>query len=183
MFVVIKDFPNYSISPEGVVMNNVTGRILKGGLDLDGYHQITLCDKGRRRSCKVHREVCLTFLPNPDNLPVVNHIDGIKTNNNVENLEWCTISHNTKHAYKLGALCQKGEKNNACKHSDERVEEIVNNYDGGSIAAYARGLDVPYAVVYSYIRQLRRKGSTTIREEYTQVSGSAQQSVMADDIV
>lgn len=161
MFVVIKDFPNYSISEDGIVINNRTGRVLKGGLDSDGYLQVTLCDKGRRRSCKVHREVALTFLPNPEDLPVVNHIDGIKLNNVHANLEWCTISHNTKHAYKLGALCQKGENNNSCKYSDELVDSIIKNYDGGNIAEYARKLDVPYAVVYSYLKQLRR-GSTTI---------------------
>lgn len=163
MFVVIKDFPKYSISEEGLVINNRTGRVLKGGLDSDGYRQVTLCDKGRRRNCKIHREVALTFLPNPENFPVVNHKDGVKTNNHFTNLEWCTVSHNTKHAYLIGSLSQKGEKNNACKYSDEIVETVVGGYKGGSIASYARELGLPYSVVYSYVKGLRRS-STTIPE-------------------
>jgi len=161
MFVVIKDFPNYSISEEGVVINNKTGRILKGGLDTDGYHQIILCDKGRRRNCKVHREVAITFIPNPENYPVVNHIDGVKLNNHKDNLEWCTISHNTKHSYKLGFLSQAGEKNNACIYNDDVVDKVINGYNGGSIAAYARELNIPYSVVYSYIKGLRRSSTTS----------------------
>lgn len=167
MFVVIKDFPNYSISEEGIVKNNRTGRILKGGLDLDGYKMVTLCDRGRRRACKVHREVALTFIPNPFSYPVVNHKDGIKTNNHIDNLEWCTVSYNTRHAYSLGLRSQKGEKNNGCKYPDSVVEFVVSNYTGGNIAEYASSLGIPYPAVYAFIKGLRRKGSTTIPEGST----------------
>ena len=166
MFALIQEFPNYSISLKGEVTNTTTGRVLKPSPDTDGYPQVVLCDAPRRKTCKVHRLVCLTFLPNPNKYPVVNHIDGDKTNNNVNNLEWCTISHNTKHAYKLGALCQKGENNNATRFSDQVVERVKEGYDGGNITAYAKELDMPYSVVYSYIKGLRREGSTTIRKEY-----------------
>ena len=160
MFAVIKDFPNYSISTEGVVMNNRTGKILAGARDKDGYRYIILCDKGRRRCCRVHREVALMFIPNPDNLPVLNHKDGVKDNNSVDNLEWCTISYNTAHAYKIGSRSQSGDRNNAAKFSDDVVESVISGYDGGSVAKYARELGMPYAVVYSYVRGLRRSSTT-----------------------
>lgn len=160
MFVVIKDFTNYSISDEGIIINNKTGRILKGGLDQDGYRQVILCNKGLRRNCRIHREVALTFLPNPNNFPVINHIDGIKTNNNLSNLEWCTISHNTKHAYKMNFISQKGERNNSCIYTDEEVKNIINNYKGTNITSYSKELNIPYSVVYSYIKGLRRSSTT-----------------------
>jgi len=160
MFVVIKDFPNYSISNDGEIMNNKTGRVLAGGYDQDGYRQVILCDKGRRRNCKIHREVALTFIPNPNNHPIINHKDGVKSNNKIDNLEWCTISHNTKHAYKLGFLNQKGERNNACANSDAVVKMVVEGYDGGSIAKYAKKLGMNYGSVYAYIKGIRRSSTT-----------------------
>lgn len=73
-----------------------------------GYLRIKLCKLGEKKYYTVHRLVALTFINNPNNLPVINHIDGDKLNNHISNLEWCTISDNTQHAYDTG-LCDEGK--------------------------------------------------------------------------
>ncbi len=70
-----------------------------------GYTNVTLRIGGKTTSCTVHRLVAKAFIPNPQNLPCVNHIDGDKGNNAADNLEWCGYSHNMKHAYDSG--CQR----------------------------------------------------------------------------
>ena len=65
------------------------------------YAMVTLSN-GKQKNCRVHRLVALAFIPNPDGLPEVNHIDGNKENNHVSNLEWCTHSYNNKHAWAIG---------------------------------------------------------------------------------
>lgn len=71
-------------------------------VDNVGYYQTVFRIDGRRKYVRVHRLIAETLVPNPDNLPMVNHIDGDKLNNDPSNLEWCTNSHNTKEAYDSG---------------------------------------------------------------------------------
>ena len=102
---IIKDFPKYRVSDHGDIENITTGKRLKPALKRDGYHSITLFKEGKRHYLRVHRVVAEAFLDNDNSLPVVNHRNGIKTDNRLENLEWCTVSYNTKHAYdELGVI-------------------------------------------------------------------------------
>ena len=71
------------------------GKILKPGLDKYGYPTVTLCKEGKTKTFKVHRLVALAFIPNPDNLPQIDHINAIKYDNRPENLRWCTTQQNT----------------------------------------------------------------------------------------
>lgn len=96
----IKNYPDYEVSSSGDVYSKRTNRILSQG-DSGGYPMVVLCD-GSMHSRKVHRLVAEAFVPNPHNKPEINHIDGCKTNNNVDNLEWCTRSENIKHAFQTG---------------------------------------------------------------------------------
>lgn len=73
--------------------------ILKPSLGQWGYEQVTLRKEGNKKTVRVNRIIAQTFIPNPNNLPQVNHIDGNKTNNCVDNLEWCNASHNMKHCF------------------------------------------------------------------------------------
>ena len=73
--------------------------VLKPSLGQWGYEQVTLRKEGKKKTVRINRIIAQTFIPNPDNLPQVNHIDGNKLNNCVENLEWCTPSQNMKHCF------------------------------------------------------------------------------------
>ena len=78
----------------------------------NGYVYVYLYNNGVYKNVRLHKLVAKTFIPNPNNLPQVNHKDGNKLNNHVKNLEWCTASENIKHAYKLGLMKNQYMKNN-----------------------------------------------------------------------
>lgn len=89
----------YEVSDLGNVKSmdyNHTGqtRVLSECDDGSGYRLVCLCKDGRQKSCKVHRLVAEAFIPNPGNLPQVNHKNEDKTDNRAENLEWCSQSYN-----------------------------------------------------------------------------------------
>lgn len=90
----------YSIDENGMSKNDITGKLLKQKKNKRGYIFYTIYADGKRKDISAHREVARLFIPNPQNLPQVNHIDGDKTNNNVLNLEWISASGNLKHAVK-----------------------------------------------------------------------------------
>lgn len=88
---------------------NIRGRILHLSICPDGYFFCHLCKNGKDKNCKVHRLVAETFIKNPDNYPCINHIDGNKLNNKIENLEWSSYSHNVKEAFRLGLRKPRGK--------------------------------------------------------------------------
>ena len=91
---------HYQIDSNGIVYNTQTQKELTGSIYNTGYKMVRLTINGKRKGYAVHRLVAQTFLDNSKNLPVVNHKDGDKTNNKVENLEWVTQSQNRRHAVK-----------------------------------------------------------------------------------
>lgn len=94
----IADFDNYEVSDLGRVRNKKTKRILRLGKDTGGYVQVKLYNDGIKKSIKVHRLVAGAFIPNPLNLPEVNHLDTNRTNNSVDNLEWCNRQYNVDYS-------------------------------------------------------------------------------------
>lgn len=84
----------YLVSSTGLIKGQ-KGYLLKQALDTRGYKFVTLNNKGTQFHLSMHRAVAQCFIPNPDNLPCVNHKDEDKTNNNVSNLEWCTYKYNS----------------------------------------------------------------------------------------
>ena len=94
----------YYATKEGNILSNRKFNIptvMKPFSDKNGYLRVKLLGK----TCKVHRLVATAFIPNPENKPTVNHINGIKSDNRVDNLEWATYTENTRHAYDTGLKC------------------------------------------------------------------------------
>jgi len=93
-YKIIKGYENYSVSNFGNVKNNKTDRILSQKINNHGYKGLILCKEGIRKYFSVHRLVALMFIDNPDNKPLVDHIDCNKQNNNISNLRWATNQEN-----------------------------------------------------------------------------------------
>lgn len=92
----------YLVSNSGEIKGVKTNKIRKKNINHEGYYFVcvSLGSRDIKTYIKVHRAVAETFLDNPDNLPIINHKDGNKLNNNVDNLEFCTYQYNIQHAIK-----------------------------------------------------------------------------------
>lgn len=137
----------YKVTTDGQVWSERKHDYMRPMVTEKGYLKVELRSNGRRRyKVGVHRLVAEAFIPNPDNLPEVNHKDGIKTNNHVGNLEWCTRSENQKHAYRTGLERRvTGTDHHKSKLTQVEVNYIRNVYTprdpvfgGTSLAALFR---------------------------------------------
>ena len=100
--IQIKDFPAYYIDKNANVYSTLTNKVLNPGIDSKGYKQVNLSKNGKAHTCRVHRLIAMAYIPNVENKPCINHINGDRTDNRLENLEWCTKSENALHAYETG---------------------------------------------------------------------------------
>lgn len=99
---VLEDYPQITIYPDGRIFNNVRQVFHKTPPDTHGYPIVNIRHNGKPKRLYVHRLVAAAFLPNPLGKPYVNHIDRVKSNSFIPNLEWCTMSENRKHDYANG---------------------------------------------------------------------------------
>lgn len=120
----------HAVSNNGTVIHIRRREVIKSSLNHKGYPHVCLENK---KTKTVHRIVAETFIPNPENKPQVNHIDGNKQNNNVDNLEWVTNKENAIHAVRIGlrtesdkkiSLAMSGSKNHRAKLTEAEAKQI-----------------------------------------------------------
>ncbi|MCD8029713.1 MAG: NUMOD4 motif-containing HNH endonuclease [Bacteroides sp.] len=155
----ISGYTDYMVSDRGRVMSlkQRTQRILSAGTDTKGYLFVVLWDRGIYTLHRVHRLVGKAFLPNPDNLPQMNHLNGIRDDNRVENLEWCDAWTNMRHALQYGLLVGK-------PHRCRTVSADGRERHYPSAAALARAEGLAYDKVLRQINHPER-----VRNPYPQI--------------
>lgn len=112
----------YEVSNTGQV-RNYRGKLLRPGLNHNGYLKCVLCKKGKTKTIYIHRLVAQVFIPNPDNLPEVNHKDEVKSNNCVENLEWCNRKYNCNYGCAQDKRVKTNIINGRFKYSGQKSVE------------------------------------------------------------
>ena len=121
----IEGYPNYQVSNMGRVKRLSTGyyrrteKILKPQLQNNGYLHIKLSQKDKTKCILVHRLIAQVFIPNPNNLPQVNHINEDKTDNRVENLEWCDRKYNINYGNGISKRVKTNKENGTYKKIGE----------------------------------------------------------------
>ncbi len=100
--IIVNEYKPFAVTAEGHVYNHVTGNRLKPHIDKYGYFRVTTKYLGKTVNALVHRLVAIAYLSEKFNSPQVNHIDGNKLNNSIDNLEWVTNQQNADHANKYG---------------------------------------------------------------------------------
>lgn len=161
----IEGFEDYHISNLGRVKSfkmDIEGKILNLNMTKQGYYHVILYTNGVEKGMKVHRLVAKAFIPNPENKPQVNHIDGNKSNNLMSNLEWSTVSENQLHALGLGlATSTKGVNHGRSKLTEEQVIDILNK---GKYDTFLK-IGKDYGVSRKTIEQILK------REKWTHIEG------------
>ena len=163
--------PKYSVSNFGRVRNNKTNKILSPR-NLQGYQRVAFYVDGKPTDFRIHRLVAKAFIPNPENKPQVNHINGNKSDNHVNNLEWCTNGENVRHALRTGlidtrniSLAVRGAKHPRAKLSEKQVMEIKKKLKYQTGLSLAKEYNVTPSLI-SLIRNNKKwshiQSSTTI---------------------
>ena len=126
----IKSLDRY-VEPKGKFIK-VKGKILNLNKNNSGYFYLNLCTNNLRKKFLIHRLVAIAFLPNPNKLKCVNHKDENKSNNNVENLEWCDHKYNNNYGSFKSRISQKNSKSVVCLELDKKFKnqkEAANYFD------------------------------------------------------
>lgn len=142
----IKEYEGlYQVSNTGKIRNTKTKHILKPVTQSNGYMKVCLTKNKIQKNKTIHRLVAEAFIPNTNNLPCINHKDEDKTNNNVNNLEWCTQEYNTKYSRQLHPTRDKQTKSVMCIetktiYASINQAEKQTGINGRSISKVCKGI-------------------------------------------
>ena len=151
MWKTVHANPKYEVSDKGEVRLAETKQVLKQRTNRYGYSKVTFNENGIAKSTPtVHRLVAEAFIPNPNNLPCINHKNEDKTDNSVENLEWCTVAYNNRYGNHITA-CAAGRKRAVSAFLNG---ELIKTYPSARDASAE--LNIPWRYIGDAI--YRRKG-------------------------
>ncbi len=168
---------NYEIDVDGNIRSLSSNKILKPGISKKGYKIVSLWRDGKGTTKYVHRLVAETFLPMKKDKKIINHKDGNKLNNNINNLEWVTYSENNKHAYDnklktVSDLVRKSSRKMIIERNSKEKprsipiiqldedENIINEFS--SIKEAASALKINRSTIYRYLKSDRKTCKTFI---------------------
>lgn len=154
----------YQVSNMGRIWSIHTQRYLSGKINKYGYQELTLITlNGKAKSERTHRLVAIAFLEKPESCTVVNHINGCKTDNRAENLEWTTVQGNTKHAYDNNLGHMQEHQREITELAKDAVmwtitvyknDEWIGIFKGKEIAAKALGINPK--TIYNCVKEHRK---------------------------
>lgn len=172
----------YQISNLGKVRNS--DRDLRLNTSKDGYKLTYLYTNKVKLTRTVHRLVAKAFIPNLKNKPCVNHINGIKTDNRIENLEWVTYSENTLHSFRTGLQEIKyGSKHHSTKIPESEYLEIFKlNNEGKSSIQISKLYSVSKFTIQRILNN-RRRGSKGLSDNLIYIKRNAKQKTITEDII
>lgn len=167
----IDENKEYYVSEDGRVWNNSRGFLEQMVLEENaGYNRVRLVIDGKGRHYRVGRLVATYFLENKDNKPIVNHIDGNKQNDDVNNLEWATYSENTQHAYDCGlARNASGAEDSQSKSVTmfDNNGNIISNF--GSIREAVRETGLSLGYIGNHVRREVKHGTQGVYFNYSSI--------------
>ena len=137
MWTQFNEFPDYEITPDGRIRRQDDKQEFSlTNFDKDGYVKIALRKNGKRYYRRMHQLVAMQFIPNPEQKPIINHLNGIKHDNRVENLEWATYSENVQHGFDcLGRKGHDGGMSKPIMQIDIETKQVIAEYDSAAQAA------------------------------------------------
>lgn len=156
---VIEEFPDYTASIDGRIWSKKSKKYMKTFISHSGYRIATLYKTGiGMKKVSLHRLLAKVFIPNPENKIWINHKDGNKLNNSLENLEWCTPSENNKHAYDSGLnIAKKGEAHYSSKLTNRQREEILKLYGVESQKQISKQYGVSTTTIHELFKSKNNK--------------------------
>lgn len=128
----------------------------------EGYNYVVLSKGPAVKKFKIHRLIAIHFIPNPNNYPIINHINAVRDDNRIENIEWCTHSHNLKHKFKLGNQSNAGGNNAMAK-------SVLNSKTGeifGSIVEAAKANNIAKHTLYAKLQDKMPNDTPLILNNY-----------------